>query len=121
MRYLRYLFLALLAVCLVILALANREPVTLQILGDGIAGWAPLERFGIQNSIELPLFIVIFSSIVAGLLIGFVWEWLREHKHRRVASVKAREVDKLEREVVRLKGERNQNRDEVLAILDEAS
>ena len=32
--------------------------------------------------LELPLFLVIFGGIVAGLLIGFVWEWFREHKHR---------------------------------------
>ena len=117
MRYLRYLFLALLAVCLVILALANREPVTLQILGDGIAGWAPLERFGIQNSIELPLFIVIFSSIVAGLLIGFVWEWLREHRLRADASAMRRDKERLEREVGQLRTGSAQ-KDDVLALLE---
>ena len=116
MRYIRYAFLAALAVVLICVALANRGLVTLQLLPADVSA-----LLGFQETISLPLFLVIFGGIAAGLLIGFIWEWLREHKHRRVASVKAREVDKLEREVVRLKGERNQNRDEVLAILDEAS
>ncbi|MAY87659.1 lipopolysaccharide assembly protein LapA domain-containing protein [Arenibacterium halophilum] len=116
MRYIRYAFLAALAIVVISVSLANRELVTLNLLPAELA-----EFLGLNWTISLPLFLVVLGGIVAGLVIGFIWEWLREHKHRRVASVKAREVDKLEREVVRLKGERNQNRDEVLAILDEAS
>jgi lipopolysaccharide assembly protein A len=40
MRFLRYLFLALLAICLLIVALANREPVTLNLLPDELATFA---------------------------------------------------------------------------------
>ena len=71
-------------------------------------------------AVAVTLFVVVLGGIVAGLIIGFVWEWLREYKHRREASVKAREVNKLEREVSRLKTEKHQGKDEVLAILDEA-
>ncbi len=63
-------------------------------------------------------FVVIFGGVVAGLLIGFVWEWLREHKHRVEVDRKAREVGKLEREVKKLKGEKNRGKDDVLALLD---
>ena len=37
---------------------------------------------GIDWQIDMPLFLVIFAGIAAGLLIGFFWEWARETKHR---------------------------------------
>jgi hypothetical protein len=55
------------------------------------------------------------------VLIGFVWEWLREHKHRAEAARRTREVEALERELRREKRLKNQDQDEVLALLDEAS
>ena len=116
MRYIRYAILAVLTVILVSVALANRESVLLELLPSGLA-----DLVGQNWVIELPLFVVIFGGVAAGLLIGFVWEWIREHKHRREAAVKAREARQLEREVNRLKTERNKGKDEVLAILDEAS
>jgi putative membrane protein len=116
MRYLRYAFLASLAIVLVSVALANRGMVTLKLLPVELSDWV-----GLKQSIELPLFVVIFGSIIAGLLIGFVWEWFREYKIRAEASRKAREVQKLEREVRRLKGKQTEGQDEVLALLDQAS
>ncbi len=118
MRYLRYLFLAVLAICLVTVALANRDMVTLQLLNDGIVDWVKPDRFGIQNSIQLPLFVVILASIVAGLLIGFVWEWLREHRMRADASTVRRDKDRLEREVGRLREKSGTQQDDVLALLE---
>ena len=43
-----------------------------------------------------PLDLVIFGGVVAGVVIGFTWEWLREHKHRKAASLRGREVARLE-------------------------
>lgn len=116
MRYIRYAFLATLGIILISLSLANRGNVTLKLMPDAVAEFA---RFNM--SISLPLFVVVLGGIVAGLIIGFFWEWMREHKHRREASVKTREVRKLEREVGRLKTDKHKGQDEVLAILDEAS
>jgi putative membrane protein len=113
MKYIRYLFLLCLAVVLISVALANRDMVQLQLLPEGLA-----RVIGMNQAITLPLFVVIFGGVVAGLLIGFFWEWLREHKHRAEVSRKEREVGKLEREVKKLKGEKNQGKDEVLALLD---
>ena len=64
---------------------------------------------------------MIFGGIVGGLLIGFVWEWLREYKLRAAAGRTERELKDTQREVRRLKGKQNENKDEVLALLDEAS
>ncbi|MDU8926013.1 LapA family protein [Alisedimentitalea sp. MJ-SS2] len=120
MRYIRYGFLAALAVVLISVAMANRGAVELRLLPEVLA-----QPLGLSWSIELPLFVVIFAAIVAGLLIGFVWEWLREHKHRAEAARKKGEVNQLKREVTRLKGDAAKggegSEDEVLALLDKAS
>ncbi|KNG95206.1 LapA family protein [Pseudaestuariivita atlantica] len=117
MRYIKYLFLAALAVILISVALANRGTVTLNTLPEGLR---EMPGMGVASySIELPLYLVIFIGIAAGLLIGFVWEYLREIKHRSMASRKAREARELEREVKRLKAQKNEGKDEVLALLDE--
>lgn len=113
MRYIRYLILAVIGVALIAVALANRELVSLTLLPEGLA-----RIVGMNQSISLPLFVVIFLGVAAGVLIGFIWEWLREHKHRAEVSRKSKEVGKLEREVKKLKGEKNKGKDEVLALLD---
>lgn len=116
MRYVRYAFLAVLGIMLISTSLANRSVVTLKLFPDGVA-----ELFGFNLSIALPLFAVVLGGIVAGLVIGFFWEWMREYKHRRAANDKSREVRRLSREVTKLKKEKHQDKDEVLAILEEAS
>ena len=114
MRYIRYGFLIALGVILISVSLANRQMVTLSLMPDALA-----DLIGTNTGISLPLFVVIVLGVVAGLVIGFVWEWLREHKHRREVGDKARQVRRLEREVSRLKQEKHEGKDEVLAILDE--
>lgn len=116
MRYIRYAFLAALAVVLVSVSLANRDAVDLRLMPDALA-----ELIGFNLGITLPLFAVVLGGIVVGLVIGFVWEWLREYKHRRAATDTSREARKLAREVSRLKEEKHKDKDEVLAILEEAS
>lgn len=113
-RYLRYLVIFVLAVSLLTVALANRTPVTLNALPDGLSALV-----GLRWSIELPLFLVILGGIVAGIMIGFLWEWLREHKHRSTATTKAREVARLERELAVLQDSRTVGQqDDVLALLE---
>ncbi len=113
MRYLKYSFWVIVGACLVVVGIANREPVSLRALPDGLAS-----LIGVSPTIDLPLFVVIFLGVAAGLMIGFCWEWLREHKHRAEASRKRREAQSLEREVARLKSEKHEGRDEVLALLE---
>jgi uncharacterized integral membrane protein len=110
MRTLKLLLLGLILLAIVVLALANRQPVTLHLLPEGMAGVMPLSR-------EVPLFVVSLVSIVVGMVIGYLLEWLREHKHRRRASQKAREAAKLNREVEKLRKESGKHEDDVLALL----
>jgi putative membrane protein len=110
MRTLKLVLLGLILVALVVLALANREPVSLELLPAGMARV-------MQVSVELPLFIVILISVVVGIVIGYLFEWLREHKHRRRASQEAREAARLNQEVDRLRRQSGKPDDEVLALL----
>lgn len=114
MRYIRYAILAAIGICLVAVALANRGLVTIKLLPEGLAGYV-----GVHQSMELPLFVVIFGSIIVGILLGFVWEWMREHKHRAEVIRKTGEVARLERELRRAKGAGNKGQDDVLALLDD--
>lgn len=116
MRYIRYSFLAILAICLVTVALANREIVTVGLIPQELA-----EIVGGTWTLQLPLFLVIFGGIVAGLLIGFFWEYVREHKHRSAATQNRATVAKLEREVSRLKDKRPEGKDDVLALLEDSA
>ncbi len=113
LRFIRLLLLALLGIVLVAVASANRDIVTLRLLPDEVAGF-----IGFNWTTELPLFLVIFGGIVAGLAIGFVWEWFREAKHRAAATQHRREAGRLEQEVSRLKREKAKPDDDVLALLE---
>ena len=81
MRYVRYLCIAIFAVALISVALANRAMVSLQVLPTELSG-----LFAVNPSIQIPLFIVILGSVLAGLLIGLVWEWIREYGERAEAA-----------------------------------
>ena len=113
LRFLRFLFLAILGIVLVAIATANRTPVTLRLVPE------ELDTFlGFSWSAEVPLFIAIYAGIVAGLAIGFVWEWFRESKHRAAASAHKREAGRLEREVQKLKDAKPAPDDDVIALLE---
>ena len=112
-RALRYSLLALLGIALLAVALANRTPVVLQALPENLAALT-----GFAWQLSLPLYVVIFASLIGGVLIGFVWEWFREHKHRAEAASKTREVSKLERELAVMRDTKPSTQDDVLALLD---
>ena len=116
MRYIRYASIAIFGLALVLIALANRGMVTLRVLPDELAGFAAL-----NPTYDLPLFVVIFGGILAGLVLGFIWEWIREAGERAAAARQARELASLRAEVARLKKAEARDRDEGLALLDEAS
>ena len=110
MRYIRYGFYVVLMLVLVILALANRQSVTLGLLPEQLADFFPV-------SIKLPLFVVIMLAALAGLMVGYVLEFFREHKIRREAVANKQEAAVLAREVTALKKEAGKEEDDVLALI----
>lgn len=117
MKTIRYVFWAVVGLCLILIGLANSGMVTVQAMPSALA-----DLLGISPDISLPLFVVIFLGVGAGLLIGFVWEWLREHRQRAEARARARELETLRREVEHLRGQAAKAKgDDVLALLDKAS
>lgn len=110
MRYVRYLILALIGLGLLLIASANRGAVTLHLIPGEFVPY-----IGRDWTADLPLYLVILAAVAVGVLLGFVWEWLREHKHRKVAARSTREARQLSREVEKLKPS---PKDEVLAIIE---
>lgn len=78
------------------------------------------DLLGLSPDVQLPLFVVIFIGVGAGLMIGFLWEWVREHRIRAEGRAKSREVETLKREVDQLRGAAAgaKSEDDVLALLE---
>jgi uncharacterized integral membrane protein len=76
----------------VLVAVSNREPVEI--------GLWPL-----QERLVAPLFIMIVFLLLVGVLVGLLMGWFSNRRHRTQARHRGAEVDRLEREVTRLKAE----------------
>ena len=116
MRFMRHFILGLISVGLIVVSLANREMVTLKLMPEVLG-----DLFSVNAKIHVPLFVSILLGVAAGLLIGFVWEWLREMKHRGAVKLEHKKVVLLKREVDMLKSESPKAKDDILALLDEVS
>lgn len=113
MRFIKYLFLGAVALVLIVVAIANRQPVELQLLPNDLAAFVPF-----AGQVTVPLFLVIFAGVLAGLLIGFIWEYLREFKVRNDLSKSNRKLRSLECEVGKLREKTGEGQDKILALLD---
>ena len=114
MRLIRVLFFVLLAVALFLVAMANRGIVTVRLF----PGQFDQYLGGGTWSASMPLFLVILLSLLVGMVLGLIWEWLREAHLRQESSRRANDLARLEREVGGLRQTHAAPRDEVLAILD---
>ncbi len=112
MRYIRYSILAILGIMLITVAVANRSPLTLRLLPEEMSG-----LLGFSWQITLPTFIILLIAVCFGVVLGFVWEWIREHKHRAEAATERKKRESLEKEM----GPRRSKEaggDDVLALLE---
>ena len=112
-RYIRVIFLTCLSIILLTLAVANRELVDIRILPSELAGF-----LGDGMIFSIPIFVLFLCGVIFGLFVGFVWEWIREMKHRAASSRKSKELAKVENELSQLKRESGQNEDEILLLLN---
>ncbi len=115
MIYLRYALLVIALLFAVMVALANSGSVTLALWPDTVASFV-----GREAQITLPLFVVVGGAIGLGLVLGLIWEWLRERAIRREAAQSRRELEAIR------SAERStpvpavrRPRDEILEIVDE--
>ena len=114
MRIVRFIIIFFISILLLILALLNRQYVDFRFLPNNLS-----DQLGVSGSITLPLFILtFFIGILVGLLLGFFWEYLREHKYRKALSQKTKKVKVLENEIKKLKNITNNEADQILELLE---
>ncbi len=80
-----------LAVVIILFAVANRQWVTVS--------FDPLVSVNPAYAVSLPLFLLIFIALIAGVLVGGIAAWLRQARWRRAARRLEREVQALQDEV----------------------
>ncbi|HEY8565510.1 MAG TPA: lipopolysaccharide assembly protein LapA domain-containing protein [Beijerinckiaceae bacterium] len=93
--FLKALILLPMAIVVVLLAVANRGPVTLSL--DPFSGDAPEVAF------RVPLYALVFGAVALGTLIGGIASWLAQGKNRRSRREARREVGRLKAETERLR------------------
>ncbi|HEV2559561.1 MAG TPA: lipopolysaccharide assembly protein LapA domain-containing protein [Microvirga sp.] len=97
-RFLKALILLPVAILVVLLAVANREPV--QVSVDPFTPDAP------GFVMNVPLYAVVFAAVMLGVLVGGVAAWLAQSKHRRARRHYRREAQHLKTETDRMRAER---------------
>ena len=112
-RYANYLFTTCLGCLLIFLALSNRSSSPVYLLPP------ELNYFANDMAINLPIFLIFFSGLLLGVIIGFFWEWLRGHSQRARASKNIRELKKANAKIQELKNQKYQGSDELVSILDD--
>ncbi|WP_062114695.1 lipopolysaccharide assembly protein LapA domain-containing protein [Aureimonas sp. AU40] len=90
LKILSFLILAPLAVLLVVFCVANREAINVSF--DPI-GTLP------QFAFQAPLFVLLLSALILGLLLGGLGTWMTQSHYRAKAANRRREIENLRHEV----------------------
>ena len=114
MRYVKYLILAVVALVVVMLAVANRGPVTLHLWPEGLP--LPQTVAALPSQVTLPVFVVVLAAVLIGLAVGLCLELVRESGHRREERRFKRETAKLHRENKRLAEKAGEADDDILGV-----
>lgn len=123
LNYIRYAFLALILLLAVTVALANSQLVTLALWPDTVSAF-----IGFGYSVTLPLFVVVGAAVGLGLVLGLIWEWMRERSHRAELARLRRELAQAQAgqasaqaqvPAATARAARRPPQDEVLEILEE--
>ena len=96
-RFLKALILLPIAIVVVLLAVANRVPVTLSL--------DPFSKDAPEFAVQLPLFAVIFAAVMVGIIIGGTASWLAQGRTRKARRRYRREADQLRHETERLRSQ----------------
>lgn len=99
-RFLTVLLVLIAAVVFMPLGIANRQPVTLNL--------DPFGRAASPLAIDMPLSLLLFLTLMLGLLAGGLATWLGQGKWRRTARHKSREAFQWKSEADRLARDRGE-------------
>jgi hypothetical protein len=112
MRTLKYIVLAVIAIVVIGLSVANRHTVDVAVAPDFTAyGFPPSLHF------DVPLFLVALACGALGFMVGAAREYLREGRVRARARAARREAGELKREVHELKARQNIDEDDEIISL----
>jgi uncharacterized integral membrane protein len=84
-------------IALIVLAVANRAPVTLSL--------DPLARAASPYTVTVPLFVALFLALMLGVVLGGMASWFAQGRHRRAERMFKREAQSLKAETDRLKAQ----------------
>lgn len=96
-RVVNWLLLAPVALIAIVLAVANRTPVTLSL--------DPLAREASPLSISVPLFAVVFLAMILGVVIGGTAVWWKQGRYRKRCRLAESELSAARSDVERLRSE----------------
>lgn len=96
-RVVKWLLLAPVALIAVVLAVANRTPVTLSL--------DPLARETSAFSVSVPLFAVVFVAVILGVVIGGTAVWWKQGRYRKRCRLAESELSSARSDVERLRAE----------------
>lgn len=86
MRFIKLIILVPVAVALVVLSVANRHVVTLAL--------NPFRPDDQVLSVSVPLFILVFATLIIGVLLGSFVTWFTQARYRKQARSEAQEARK---------------------------
>jgi uncharacterized integral membrane protein len=95
-KFLKVLIMLPAGMVLALLALANRQPVTVS--------FDPFDAADTDFTVTVPLWVLGFTILIAGVLLGGFAAWLKQGRHRRFGSRLAAENVMIRTELASLKG-----------------
>jgi hypothetical protein len=95
-RFLRTLVMIPAAVVLGLLAMANRQPVTVS--------FDPFDALDTEFTVTVPLYVLGFTILIAGVALGGFAAWLRQGRRRRLGSRLAAENLVIRSELAAMRG-----------------
>ena len=99
-KILRLIIFVPLAILLIVLSVANRHLVTL--------AFNPFQPDDQGLSVPVPLFLLLFITLIVGMMIGSFATWLSQGKHRKRARNEAQEAVKWAKEAEKQKNRAEQ-------------
>ena len=85
-KIINILILAPIGIVLIVLSVANRQPVTLAL--------NPFRPEDSMLSVTAPVFLYLFLAVILGMIIGSAATWISQGKHRKRARTEASEAVK---------------------------